>query len=144
VRTHGNMGLYFFAIYTNPLMEMLKLIFKEDIDMEKEKMEDIEIGMAAMALHDRQADTINLISSMVSILSLLVGIKTENKKVKKVAFGVGIFTLIDQIRCVFVSVKKYSKLKKMLIDASEDALVEAMSLKNIGDRISIKDQFGLK
>lgn len=112
--------------------------------MENGKMEDIEIGMAAMALHDRQADTINFISSMVSIISLLVGIKTENKKVKKVAFGVGIFTLIDQLRCIFVSVRKYFKVKNMLIDAGEDEVVEAMSLKNIGDRISIKDQFGLK
>lgn len=112
--------------------------------MEEKKMEDIEIGMAAMGLHDRQVDTINFVSSIVSILSLLVGIKTENKKIRKVAFGVGIFTLIDQIRCIFVSVKKYFKVKKMLIDAGENEVVEAMSLKNIGDRIDIKDQFGLK
>lgn len=108
------------------------------------KMEDMEIGMIAMSLHDRQADVINIISLMVSILSLLVGVKTENRKIKKVAFGVGIFTLIDQIRCLFVSIKTYFKGKKMLIDAGEDDIAEAMALKNFCDRIDIGHQFGLK
>lgn len=92
---------------------------------------DVENALGAFAAYEASKDIFNHATGFITFIALLVGLKTNSKKVRNAAIAIGAVSAIDEIRMMAVAFRA----RKNAIEMTEDPEI-VKDLTSIGTMLS--------
>lgn len=101
--------------------------------------------LGTFAAYEAIKDAFNHVAGFVTFVALLIGLKSNSKKVRNTAFAIGIISAIDEIRMFTVALRSRKNALEMC--DKPDEVKEATSVKNMLDfesKENWKHQMGIE